>query len=161
MNHAATLDGLIDKSEISDLISAYCFHFDRAEPEAVISLFTEDALIDYGPDVAPMSGKPEFGPMIERGLTNLFAATSHHVSNIAIRFDDRNAATSISYLYAWHRYQDRPETSELWGQYHHSFRRTAAGWKISRLVLRAAGTENFHRKNMHPIGRRILSDQKR
>ena len=58
----------------------------------MISLFTEDSLTDYGPDLAPMSGKSEFGPMIERGLTNLFAATSHRVSNIAIRVDDRDAA---------------------------------------------------------------------
>ncbi|MEX0343498.1 MAG: nuclear transport factor 2 family protein [Rhizobiaceae bacterium] len=159
MNHAQTLDGLIDKSDISDLIHAYCFHFDRAEHDAVIDLFTGDALIDYGPDVPPMSGQSEFGPMIERGLTDLFAATSHHVSNITIRFDGPDAATSTCYLYAWHRYRDRPETSELWGQYHHTFRRTAAGWKISRLVLCAAGTENFHRKNMHPIGRRHAESQ--
>jgi ketosteroid isomerase-like protein len=155
MNHALSHDGLIDKSLISDLIHAYCFHFDRAEPEALIDLFTTDALIDYGPDVPPMSGQAEFGPMIERGLAELFAATSHHISNIVIRFDGWDTATSVSYLYAWHRYRETNKTSELWGQYHHSFRRTGDGWKISRLVLKVAGNENFHRKNMHPIGRRV------
>lgn len=154
MNHAQTLNGLIDKADIADLIHAYCFHFDRAEAEAVIDLFTKDALIDYGPDVPPMSGQAAFGPMIERGLAELFAATSHHVSNISIRFDGPDAATSNCYLYAWHRYRDRAETSELWGQYHHGFRRTAAGWKIVRLVVYAAGAKDFHRQNMHPIGRR-------
>ncbi len=159
MSRARTLDELIDKSDLCDLIHAYCFHFDRAEAESVIGLFTSDALIDYGPDVPPMSGRETFGPMIERGLTDLFAATSHHVSNISIEFDGPDAATSVCYLYAWHRYRDRAETSELWGQYHHGFRRTAAGWKISRLVLYAAGTKNFHRKNMHPIGRRLPTSQ--
>lgn len=154
MNHARTLEGLMDKSDIADLIHAYCFHFDRAEPEAVIDLFTTDALIDYGPDVPPMSGHAEFGPMIASGLANLFEVTSHHVSNIAVQFDGQDTATSTCYLYAWHRYQGRSEPSELWGQYHHSFRRTEAGWKISRLVLYAVGTKNFHRENMHSIGRR-------
>lgn len=154
MNHARSLDGLFDRAEIADLIHAYCHHFDRAEAEAVIALFTEDAVIDYGPDVPPMTGPAEFGPMIARGLAELFAATSHHVSNIVVRFDGPDAATSLCHLYAWHRYRGGAGESELWGQYRHGFRRTSAGWKISRLVLCAAGTRNFHRRNMHPIGRR-------
>jgi len=154
MAHAQSLDGLLDKAEITDLIHAYCLHFDRAEPEAVTALFTPDAVIDYGPDVPPMTGAAQFGPMIARGLAETFAATSHHVSNIMIRFDGPDAATSICHLYAWHRYRTRAGSSELWAQYHHSFRRTAQGWRISRLRLCAAGMEDFHRDNMHPVGRR-------
>ncbi len=156
MDHERSLKGLLDKAEITDLIHAYCYHFDRAEADAVVALFAEDAVIDYGPNVPPMKGADAFRPMISRGLAELFAATSHHVSNIAIRFDGPNAAKSICYLYAWHRYQDEGRESELWGQYHHDFTRTGAGWQISRLVLRAAGMKNFHRENMHPIGRRDL-----
>lgn len=154
MDHARTLDGLIDQTEIIDLIHAYCYHFDRAEADEVVALFTEDATIDYGPDVPPMAGKPAFAPMIAAGLAERFTATSHHVSNVTVRFEGRDAAASICYLYAWHRYRDGAADSELWGQYHHGFRRTEAGWRISRLVLYAAGTKDFHRKNMHPIGRR-------
>ena len=156
--HARSLAGLLDKAEIADLIHAYCYHFDRAEPELVCALFTDDAVIDYGPDVPKMVGADEFGPMISRGLSDLFAATSHHVSNIVIRFDTSDAARSVSYLYAWHRYQDSGEVSELWGQYHHDFRRTDAGWRILRLVLRAAGMKDFHRERMHPIGRREAAE---
>ena len=154
MDHARTLEGLLDKAEITDLIHAYCYHFDRAEVQEVVALFAEDAVIDYGPDVPTMTGSDEFGPMIARGLADLFEATSHHVSNVVIQFDDPNAATSICYLYAWHRYRDGGQESKLWGQYHHDFVRTEAGWRISRLVLRATGTKDFHRANMHPIGRR-------
>ncbi len=153
MEHAHSLEGLLDKAEITDLIHAYCYHFDRAETEAVVALFTEDAVIDYGPDVPSMTGPNEFRPMIERGLSNFFEATSHHVSNIVIDFDDTDTATSICYLYAWHRYLETGQESELWGQYHHGFQRTQAGWRIARLVLCAAGTKNFHRETMHPIGR--------
>ena len=153
LEHGKTLDGLIDRQDITDLISAYCDHFDRGEAEQVISLFTEDAVIDYGPDVPTMTGPDAFGPMIRQGLSNFFAATSHHVSNVVVRFEGPNAATSSCYLYAWHRYrEDRPE-SELWGRYEHSFRRTHAGWRITRLVLKAAGLRDFHRERMHPIGR--------
>ena len=156
MNRANTLEGLLDKAEITDLIHAYCYHFDRAEPEAVVALFAEDALIDYGPDVPPMNGADAFRPMIARGLATLFAATSHHVSNITIRFEGSDTATSICHLYAWHRYHEGGKESELWGQYHHTFRRIDGRWRISHLQLKAAGTKNFHRENMHPIGRQSL-----
>lgn len=154
MDQERGLAALLDKADIADVIHAYCFHFDRAEPEAVLDLFTRDAVVDYGPDVPTMTGHDEIAPMVTRGLAEFFAATSHHVSNIAIRLDPPDAATSICYLYAWHRYRDGRADSELWGQYHHAFRRTDRGWKISKLVLCAAGAEKFHRDRMHPIGRR-------
>ena len=153
MDHANSLDGLLDKAAITDLIHAYCYHFDRGEADNVLALFHKDAVVDYGPDVAVMFGVAEFGPMITKGLAEFFAATSHHISNVAIRFDGENSARSTCYVYAWHRYQDGRPNSELWGQYHHELRRTSDGWKISRLYLCAAGTDNFHRDNMHPIGR--------
>lgn len=154
MEHHKSLQSLLDKSSIADVIHAYCLHFDRAEAEAVVALFTKDALVDYGPDVPAMNGLDEIRPMIAKGLADLFAATSHHISNIVIQFDGPDRATSVCYLYAWHRYQRGDRDGELWGQYHHEFRRTSDGWKISRLVLQAAGTDGFHRQTMHPIGRR-------
>ena len=60
----------------------------------------------------------------------------------------------MSYLYAWHRYADGSPDGELWGRYRHTFVRTDAGWRISELLLEAAGTVDFHRARMHPIGRR-------
>lgn len=154
MNHERSLEGLLDRAAITDIIHAYCYHFDRAEADEVLSLFTPDAVVDYGPDVPTMTGLEEIRPMVEKGLASFFAATSHHISNLAIQFDGPDAARSVSYVYAWHRYQDGRPNSELWGQYHHEHRRTPEGWKISHLVLKAAGTDGFHRDDMHPIGRR-------
>ena len=93
-DHARSLEGLPDKAEITELIHAYCQHFDRAESEAVVALFTRDAVIEYQPDVPTMKGVDEISPVISRGLAETFAATSHHVSNIVIRFDGPDAATS-------------------------------------------------------------------
>jgi len=154
MDHAQSVAELIDKAAISDVIHAYCYHFDRAEPEKVLALFTDDAVVDYGPDVPTMIGLAEIGPMVEHGLGSFFAATSHHISNTAIEFQGPETAKSVSYLYAWHSYQDKRPNSELWGQYHHDFSRSPDGWRISRLVLTAAGSSGFHRDTMHPIGRR-------
>ena len=153
-DHARSLEGLIDKADISGVIHSYCYHFDRAEDDSVLALFTDDAVVDYGPDVPTLTGRAEIHEMVSRGLADFFAATSHHVSNIMVHFEAPDQATSICYLYAWHRYQDGRPNSELWGQYHHAFRRVGDGWKISSLILRAAGSDLFHRDKMHPIGRR-------
>ena len=145
---------LADRQAIADLIHSYCLHFDNNEPEAVAALFTEDAVVDYGPEATTIVGADAIATTIAVGLEHTFLATSHHVSNIQITFDGSAHARSVSYLYAWHRYVDGSPDGELWGRYRHSFVRTDAGWRISALLLEAAGMVDFHRAQMHPIGRR-------
>jgi ketosteroid isomerase-like protein len=153
MNRDAQLQRLMDQDTITDLIHAYCYHFDRNEPDAVAALFSEDAVVDYGPEAADLVGVEAIRTAVARGLRETFAATSHHVSNVRITFDGADAARSVCYLYAWHRYHGGAPDGELWAQYHHDFVRTADGWRISKLVLKAAGMTHFHRARMHPIGR--------
>ena len=143
-----------DRQQIADLFIAYAWHFDRNEPEEVAALFTEDAVIDYGPEFPPITGRDSIAPSISGGLADVFTATSHHISNIRISFENDTTATGVAYLYAWARYRDGSPDGQLWAQYHDRFRRVDDRWLISEMVLRAAGTANFHRSTMHPIGRR-------
>ena len=154
MNTDAVLRELLDRQAITDLIHAYCRHFDMNEPAAVAGLFTADARVDYGPEFPDLQGREAIGRAVAKGLQTLFAATSHHVSNIRIAFDGPDAAHGDCYLYAWHRYRDGRPESELWGRYHHRFARDVDGWRIAGLVLQAVGARDFHRAAMHPIGRR-------
>lgn len=154
MSETAALRELLDRQAIADLIHAYCYHFDQNEPERVAALFTADATVDYGPESATIVGAESIAATIAVGLEQTFAATSHHVSNIQLTFDGPDRARGVTYLYAWHRYTDGSPDGELWGRYHHRFERTDDGWRISELVLRAAGAVSFHRATMHPIGRR-------
>ena len=154
MDVAAAVAELVDREAITDLIHAYCYHFDRNEPVEVAALFTADATVDYGPEAATIVGAAAIAPTIAVGLERTFAATSHHVSNVQITFESPDRARSVSYLYAWHRYVDGSPDGELWGCYRHRFVRTDAGWRIAELVLQAAGSADFHRSVMHPIGRR-------
>ena len=149
-----TNETLVGRIEIEDLVKKYCFYFDTNQPEKLVDLFSEDACIDYGPEVAPLHGKSEAFTMISRGLTNLFAQTSHHISNFILDFDSDDLAHSVSYIYAWHRYQDKEEIGYLWGQYHHKFTRENGSWKISDLKLFAVNIDNFHRATMHPVDRK-------
>lgn len=154
MNADEAVLELLDRQAITSLIHAYCWHFDRNRPRALAALFTADARIDYGPEFPDLIGRPAIEQGVARGLETLFAATSHHVSNIEITFDGPDAARSDCYLYAWQRYLDGRPEGELWGSYHHRFVRTEEGWRIALLVLTAAGARSFHRATMHGIGRR-------
>ena len=148
----ATLRELVDRHEITELIHAYCERFDRNDPDGVAALFTPDAVIDYNPDTSTITGA-DLAASIADGLRTIFAATSHHVSNISITLEDVDAARSLTYLDAWHRYHDGSSDGFLWGRYLHRFRRTEDGWRIAGLTLQAAGTIDFHRERMHGIGR--------
>ena len=154
MDLEASVRELEDRQAITELIHAYCEHFDRNEPEAVAALFTAGATIDYGPETATIVGADAIASTIAVGLVQTFAATSHHVSNIRVSFEGRDTARSLTYLYAWHRYLDGSPDGELWGRYRHRFERTDTGWRIAELLLEAAGAVDFHRATMHPVGRR-------
>ena len=154
MGSADALREIADRQAITELIHAYCFHFDNNDPESVAALFNEDATVDYGPESATIVGSAAIAETIAIGLQQTFAATSHHVSNIQIAFDGADSAHSTTYLYAWHRYVDGSPDGELWGRYLHRFIRADAGWRINGLLLQAAGSVDFHRATMHPIGRR-------
>jgi hypothetical protein len=143
---------IADRLEITELVHSYARHFDLNEPDQVAELFSIDARVDYGPEFPPIEGRDHIADRIGVGLREIFAATSHHISNASIRFEGSDHARGEFYVYAWHRYVDGSE-GYLWGRYQNTFERTENGWRISQLVLQAAGTNGFHRQSMHPIGR--------
>ena len=143
-----------DRAAIADLLYGYARHFDRNEAEDLAGLFTEDCIIDYGPEMANIEGRDMIVPSIQPGLSNLFSSSSHHVSNVMVHPDGPDSARAAAYIYAWHTYHAGGDPGEMWGQYHCRFRRTEEGWRIAELVLKVVGMKNFHRSTMHPIGRR-------
>jgi ketosteroid isomerase-like protein len=150
---AATVRELLDRHAITDLIYTYCFHFDNNEPDRIAALFTDDVVLDYGPDRSPIHGRAEAERRLARGLREVFAATSHNVSNVRLRFDGTDSCEGVTYLFAWHRYHDGAPDGYLWARYHHHFRRTLGGWRIAWLQLRVLGTVDFHSPEVYPVQR--------
>lgn len=149
---------VLDREAVTALVHDYCLLFDENRPRDVAELFTVDAVVDYGPESDTIVGRDAIGATIAVGLARTFAATSHHVSNVQVVLEGDGRARSTCYLYAWHRYVDGSPDGELWGRYRHRFVRTDdAGWRIAELRLEAAGTVDFHRARMHPVGRRPAS----
>ncbi|MGI9053682.1 MAG: nuclear transport factor 2 family protein [Ilumatobacteraceae bacterium] len=143
---------LVDRQAIADVVHAYCRNVDLVRPDEIAALFTQDCTVDYGPGLgAPTHGAAQLEQRLAAGLPR-FAATSHHVSNIEVDFDGDDAADTITYLYAWHRYHDDRPDAHLWARYHDRFVRTPAGWRIASRTLKVAGQEAFD-VEWHAIGR--------
>jgi len=118
-----------DRLEITRLLYRYCAMLDSMELDLVPELFTPDCSVIYGPDERMQShGADDLASSLRR--LGRFARTSHHLSNVEIDFDGSDAARGRSYVIAWHQHPDgRMQT--LYAEYHDSFVRTAAGWRIA------------------------------
>lgn len=123
------LQQLIDRQQIGDVLIAYCCALDRMDLSAIAALFTENCLVDYGPDERLQSrGASALAKSIERMWR--WSRTSHHLSNIQIDFENADSASALSYVYAWH---ERPDgsTATIMGQYHDRLVREPGGWRIA------------------------------
>jgi len=144
----ASLQRLVDKDEIADLVRTYSYCVDHRLYDDVVELFTEDCVVDYGPGIAPpvqsrsalrkMFGHPSGG----------YAATSHHNANVLVTFDGTDRASVRTSVYAWHQRSDGV-TPQLWGYYHDTVVRLPEGWRIAYRKLRVLGLEHWPME-MHP-----------
>jgi hypothetical protein len=142
----------MDKDEIVDLVHRYSYCVDHQLGEAVVDLFTEDCVVDYGPAIAPVlrgrqALRAMFGVAAEPTAAPPDAvatvlATSHHNANVLITFEGDDRASVLTSLYAWHRAAEGADP-RLWGYYHDVAVRTPEGWRLSSRQLRIAGNENW------------------
>lgn len=146
---------LVDRVEIETLMKSYCLFFDTKRAKDLAALFTDDARIDYGPELEPVIGSQKLEEMVRAGMANRFESTNHQISNEIVTFTSESTAVGTSHLYAWHKYFDSEVIGHLYGGYRYHFIKKSAGWKISDLKLFASGTDGFHRETMHDF-RQIL-----
>lgn len=156
-NLVATVQRLVDQDEIARVLFDYANFLDLNDPEPLLTLFTPDCHIAYGPEHGADGVEAYRETLISDrfGIGAFFAGTSHHVSNVVIDFADGDTANVRSVLYAWHRYNRERPDGVVMGQYHDILVRTPDGWKIKRRELKHAGTETYHAKGdaLNPIPR--------
>jgi hypothetical protein len=147
-----------DRIEIESLMKRYCLFFDTKRADDLALLFTDDAVIDYGPEVEPVRGRERLREMVASGMSTRFESTNHQICNEIVTFTSEKMATGTSHLYAWHKYYGSEVIGHLYGGYRYRFLKQSDGWKISDLKLFASGMDGFHRTRMHDF-RLILEDQ--
>ena len=142
-----------DRQAIADVLVEYCCALDLMDLPALAALFTDDCVVEYGPgEFLQSHGSAALAKSLERMWR--WSRTSHHLSNVLIRFDGSDAAFCRSYVHAWH---ERPDgsTATILGQYHDRFVRQERLWRIAerRMLMNgcdAAFTVNINRLERMP-----------
>ena len=82
---ADALRELVDRQQIAELLNEYCRALDVMDLDAVAAVFTEDCVVEYGPEERLRSrGAAGVAQSLQRMWR--WARTSHHLSNVQIAF---------------------------------------------------------------------------
>lgn len=120
----------------------YCELVDTLDYQGIANLFSEDCEFDLGFGRVNRGREGIFNQMSTR-MPIEYTHTSHHLSNIRIRFEGRERAHASSYVFAWHRQASDGKERKLFGRYYDDLVKTAEGWKIRRRRLMAAGEDGY------------------
>lgn len=141
---AAQVQALTDRAELADLADRYLRALDdSAFDEAwAHTVFTEDVELDFPP--GSHQGIADV-PGFTRGFMHHWQRTHHNVSHYAIELDGDRAAVAwnVVAIHLHHGSPPPPASAAhfyLGGRFEGVARRTAAGWRLSRLTLRVAWT---------------------
>jgi uncharacterized protein (TIGR02246 family) len=127
----ARLAWLVDREEIRALVYEFARSIDDKDQAAYAATFTEDAelVLPFGAfsgraAIAAMQGPPPF------------MATQHLIGGSVIDVTG-DSATARSYVTPTHAFDasDKTQKAHSGGWYDQTLRRTAEGWRISRVAL--------------------------
>ena len=143
---------LIDRQAITDVLVQYCCALDRMDLPCLASLFTDDCIVEYGPDPALKSRGAD---ALEKSLHRMWRwqRTSHHLSNVQIKFTANDEAQVGSYVHAWHERQDG-STATIFGQYRDRFVRIDDRWRIAERRMEMNGCDTGFTVPVHILDRR-------
>jgi len=126
------------REQIRDLVAAYAHCADGGRFDALVGLFADDGVLET-PDGQQHTGAEAIRAFLTGTKTRLAAATSvplirHHVSNLRIEVESRDAATGAAYfLVVTERGPDH------WGRYRDRYVCRAGAWRFAHRRVRLEG----------------------
>ncbi len=130
-----SLQEISDRLEIQDLIYNYSAVVDQKRFDDLRQVFTEDAHIDYSAVGAPVGGRDEIIAFLHKVMV-MFPNHQHLNTNAQITVDGDTAIGRVMCLNPQEMAMPDAKTHifmvGLW--YIDEYRRTDAGWRISRRV---------------------------
>ena len=130
-----TLEHLIDRQEIDDLLTRYATSVDTKDWDLYETCFTEDAFIDYESAGGIKGKRPEVRAWLEKVMV-IFPMTQHVVCNRVIEIDG-DKATARSVFYNPMALPGEGKAQSLFidgGYYNDQLVRTADGWRITERI---------------------------
>ena len=130
------LSYLMDRQNITDLLTRYAAAVDNKDWEAYRKIFTSDATIDYSAVGGAAGNLDEVVAFLTESMA-LFSASQHMITNEQVAIDRDTATVRAMFLNPMQFAAPEGETGAfftLGGWYNHELVRTADGWKSNRLV---------------------------
>lgn len=120
-----------DIGEVAALLYRYARAVDSHDWELYRSVFTADAVIDYGADVV-VGDRDQVVDWMAANFSTI-PMSMHYITNIEILDDDGDVATVRAMFYNPMTLPGMAEMSSCGGYYHHRLVRTPDGWRSTRL----------------------------
>ena len=141
---------LSDRTEINDALNRYTIAIDTGEFDRLDTVFTPDAQIDYSESGGTVGVFAEVKPWLAENLPAFSSKRMHTLGQVAISFaNTKDEARVTAYFHnPMLVADDRAGTGgerlvEVGGIYHHTFTRTAAGWRSRRLHEQVVWSRGF------------------
>ena len=157
-----TLEEMLAIEEIKNLRIGYAAHFDAQEVDALVALFTDDAVCDFGEGYGKWQGREEIGLNFRGAIQHVGAPfdSLHVMTNPWIRLESPTAAHGRWYLIDWATRQapvtgvatrgghDHPLV--YLGVYEDDYRKVGGKWLISYTKLHFLWPERAFTGLRHP-----------
>ncbi|HMT45354.1 MAG TPA: nuclear transport factor 2 family protein [Chakrabartia sp.] len=138
-----SLQEISDRLEIQDLFARYCFAIDERDWDALDSVFTPDARIDYTETGGAKGGLAEIKAWLPVALER-FPAFQHMVATTKLTLDG-DRATSRTILFnpmVAEQHDGSRQTFFIGLWYRDRLVRTIAGWRIAERYEERSWTHN-------------------
>lgn len=139
-----SLQEMSDRFEIQDLLVGYCYAVDDKDFDALNDIFTPDAVIDYSEMVGIKGSLPEIKTFLSQSLGQV-PSVQHAVMTTQYTIDGDTARTRTVCHNPMVVPGDDGELRTiffgLW--YIHEYRRTDAGWRITKLYEKKCYNHNL------------------
>ena len=132
-----------DELDIRTLLAELAFQADDGELDTYLDLFTEDAVWEMpanaaaGVPAAHLEGRAEISASVQQrraiGVQGPGTGAMHHLTTTRVEVDGDEGSGYVYYQFVA-LVDGRPAVRTV-GRYHDTYRRTAAGWKLSRRTV--------------------------
>lgn len=136
---------LQDRADINDALIRYTIAVDTADWAALATVFTADAHIDYSETGGATGPFPEVRAWLSENLYAFAKRTMHTLGQVSITPESDDEARVAAYFHNPMVIADGEgeRVVEVGGIYHHTFVRTADGWRSRQLHEQLVWTRGF------------------
>ena len=126
---SASLQTLLDRTDIADVLYRYSSAVDSFDTAGVRSALADDIWAQYG-NGDPVQGGDKLAAWIAEATATVI--WQHHLLNVYHITVDGDEAKTLSYLTSHQVFEENPDAAIiLVARYHDELRRTPDGWKLA------------------------------